>query len=579
MAMRNTKLTFHPVVAAAYVVLLMVPELLQLNLSKWWDPLVSVPFNLFVYSFAAWLLCALAAWAGHWQRWAARIIHGVLHMSLGAYAASTVFLVAVFHRHWDAFAMQFVHETNSREAGEFVHAYLLSPTVLGIAAAAIVLFGAEWLLCRKTRPLPLFPASGKGKAVLAVCGLAVAAQLAFFSTSAERNYDLAARWHTPIKRNAVWTFWQSCLQYAEFQNEYARCAKVQSGYREHVTCREKDADMVFVIGESFNRHYSNLYDGRYNTNPLLKRREREGRLFAFSNTIATDNGTSQNFKYVLSMANVADKGSWCDKPLLPALLRRCGYNVVFYSNQFAPNDNLGQWDASMGFVNHPLIAPYIIDHRNTSKYTYDLGLLADYAARRHSLERPRRNLCIFHLYGQHVDAASRFPHSFARFSAKDVSRHYAMGGNGVLSDDERQQVADYLNATAYNDVVVDSIMRMFDRRNAVVIYFSDHGEETNNFRRQCGRTDMLTDCHKALECQLDVPFIIYLTPRYARLHPGMAARLRSALNRRFMTDDLPQVVCDILGVRSVYVRPERSVINPAYREPAHRRLQNGRLYD
>ena len=33
-----------------------------------------------------------------------------------------------------------------------------------------------------------------------------------------------------------------------------------------------------------------------------------------------------------------------------------------------------------------------------------------------------------------------------------------------------------------------SIIRIFDHRNAVVIYFSDHGEEVHNFREQTCRT-------------------------------------------------------------------------------------------
>ena len=49
-------------------------------------------------------------------------------------------------------------------------------------------------------------------------------------------------------------------------------------------------------------------------------------------------------------------------------------------------------------------------------------------------------------------------------------------------------MAHYLNAIRYNDLVVDRIIRLFDHRNAVVIYFSDHGEEVHNFREQTCRT-------------------------------------------------------------------------------------------
>ena len=62
-----------------------------------------------------------------------------------------------------------------------------------------------------------------------------------------------------------------------------------------------------------------------------------------------------------------------------------------------------------------------------------------------------------------------------------------------LSDAEQQSVADYLNATRYNDLVVDHIIRLFEKRNAIVLYFADHGEEVYNYRHQLGCTDLAAD--------------------------------------------------------------------------------------
>ena len=83
----------------------------------------------------------------------------------------------------------------------------------------------------------------------------------------------------------------------------------------------------------------------------------------------------------------------------------------------------------------------------------------------------------------------RCPKEFVKFDRRDVKSHLS------LSDEQRSVVADYLNATFYNDFIVDSIIRMFSDRNAIVIYFSDHGEEVYNFRMQQGRTDIKTDDH------------------------------------------------------------------------------------
>ena len=44
-------------------------------------------------------------------------------------------------------------------------------------------------------------------------------------------------------------------------------------------------------------------------------------------------------------------------------------------------------------------------------------------------------------------------------------------------------------------------------------------------------------------------------------------------------DDMAQVVCDILGVKSRFFRKTRSLINYDYSEPKHRILQNHVIYD
>ena len=119
---------------------------------------------------------------------------------------------------------------------------------------------------------------------------------------------------------------------------------------------------------------------------------------------------------------------------------------------------------------------------------------------------------------------------------------------------------------------------MFSDRNAIVIYFSDHGEEVYNFRMQQGRTDIKTDDPRAMRYQLDIPFMIYASPRYAASHPHTMERIKRSVDRPFMTDNLPQVIFDLLGVHTSYFKPERSVINDEYRQQKRRLLQMGREY-
>lgn len=576
--MKNPKdIQVSPIVWGSYIIMFMLVELLQINLKTWWDPLVSLTFNLFFYAVISWMLCGLTNAIVTLRRLLSLLGHAVMTL----YAMSSLFLYVFFGRHWDALTLQFLFETNGTEAGEFVTTFLLNWRFLLIVLAFGLFFVIEYQLYKRVHAIAFLPKRKVGRAVVVCLCLGVLSNVAFFSLDAERNYDLAAKFYSPIKRNALWNLWQSCCQYKSFQGEFDKCAMTQRQYHEKVTCEEKDADVVLIIGESFNRHMSNLYDGAYPTNPQLTKRMQTGRMFLFDDVIASHNGTTQNFKYFLSTASVGEKRRWCDAPLFPTILKRAGYNVIFYSNQLVVNDNLGQWDASMGFMNHPGVSTYFQNHRNARKYPYDFQLVDDYENHRSEIERPRQNFIMFHLYGQHVNASQRYPAAFSHFKASDVNSHYVWGNNKgkTLTQEARQQVADYLNATYYNDYVVDQIMRLFEKKNALIVYFSDHGEEVNNFRAQYGRTDLQDDTHEAMRCQLDVPFMVYMTPTYAKTHASLADRLRAAQSKPFMTDDLSQLLFDVMGVKTRHFKPTLSPLNAHYDASKKRLTQYGRSYD
>ncbi len=568
--MINTSKKINPVVCATYVVLLMMPEMFMLNTHTWWDAPVATLFNILYYGVFSWALCALVSLTGPKTE---RTIHTILQSVVAAYSISNVFMLIMFNRHWDAYSWQFLCETNGRESSEFISSYILSLPTLGILSVYILLFAAEIWLGRRAMRWRIFPSQRIPAVAFTVLCIVMIGQTVFFGPDVEANYDRVARFKSPIKRNAMWNIWQSTLTYIGFRDEFSRCACSLQEYKEKVTCSEKEADFVLIVGESFNRHMSNLYDGTYDTNPRLKARANQGGLFVFNDVVASDNGTTQNFKQFLSPVAVGDSSSWCDAPLFPFILRRCGYNVVFYSNQYAGMEMDKEFNASMGFFNAPGIGPYIFDHHNTRTFDYDMQLIDDYCKNRNNIEAVRRNFIIFHLYGQHAAYGERHPAEFAKFKPCDIKNRLP------LSKEQRGVVADYLNATLYNDFVVDSIISMFSNRNAIVMYFSDHGEEVYNYRLQQGRTDLKTDDTRAIRYQLDIPFLIYVSPLYTARHPQEVERIRKSVNRPFMTDNLPQVIFDLLGVHTRYYKPSRSVINEKYHPQKQRKLQVGKLYD
>ena len=311
----------NPIVCAAMTFLLMLPELFMLRGQIWWEAVVVTLFNVCFYAALSYLVCILFSFA---KPRVERALHIVNHSFLVGYSLSNVFLLLSFNRHWDAYILQFLSETNARESSEFVHTFILSYHTLGLVAFYALFIAAELWGLKRVKPWPAWAKSKVGRALEIAGMMLLVSHAFFFGSDAMTNDNRVGMVHSPIKRNAIWNLYQSVLMHKSFAQEFDRCAQTLQNYKEPVLCKEQAADFVLIIGESFNRHMSNLYDGAYDTNPRLRQRLAGGRLFVFRDVIASDNGTTQNFKQFLSTASVGETRQWCDAPLFPLVLRRCG---------------------------------------------------------------------------------------------------------------------------------------------------------------------------------------------------------------------------------------------------------------
>lgn len=569
---RHSLVFIHPLLWGFYTLMLLLPELWLAPSHPWWRLPVSMVVNAVDYMVLSWCVCVAFAFVGRLRGWLEPFLHVVMHMSVVLFSVGNLLLLMLFHRRWDAFTLQLVKETNRREAVEFITVYLcdIRSVLLLLVFSLLIILYVWWV--RRTKPVRCLPDRVWARWTLIAGVVAVLSQIYFFTGDAGENYRRAGG--LPIKCNSLFVLHQSVLQMREFEAENNLCAQVLREYAEKDSCESDLQYMVLIIGESFNRHHSSLYGYGLPTNPLLGKMRDEGRLFVFDDVIAPINNTTLCFKQFLSMASVADTLQWNEAPLFPTIMKRLGWNVVYYSNQFSEGEELKEWDASMGFVNHPRIAPYLFNHRNRRTYTYDMELVDDYVCHRDELEEADRNLVIFHLLGQHVKFSQRYPEEEGRFTAADVKRD-------GLSASQREMIAEYDNATLYNDKVVHRIIRMFEKKNSIVIYVPDHGEEVYDYRNQMGRSDLAVDSASGtLRNQLDIPFMIYLSPQCARQHPDLPGRLEAACRKPFMTDDISHLVLDMADIRSRWLDVEKSPLSHSYPTEKHRHLMlSGLDYD
>ena len=337
------------------------------------------------------------------------------------------------------------------------------------------------------------------------------------------------------------------------------------------TCLFRSPTVIFVIGESYNKQHSQLYGYNLPTTPHQLRRHQKGEIFAFTDVITPWNMTSFAFKNFLSLHSMDEAGSWCDETLFPALFREAGYQVTLLTNQFVPEVKEDIFNFSGGFFfNKEELSSRLFDHRNTTRYPYDDGLLACYdTISRHKTEH---NLVIFHFWGQHMLYHHRMPPNRRIIKSHDLDRP-------ELGLKEKQWVANYDNATLFNDSVLEEIIRRFEKEDAILVYMPDHGEEVHDELPVFGRNLTMELSAPLARAEFRIPFLIWCSNRYRKQHPEVVAQIKAALHRPFMTDDIPHLLLYLAGIHCREYEDFRNLISPDYNDKRKRIIKGTTDFD
>ena len=338
---------------------------------------------------------------------------------------------------------------------------------------------------------------------------------------------------------------------------------------------EKDSlHIILIIGESYIKSHSQVYGYGLPTTPNLKLEEDNGNLFVFNNVVSPFNGTSPVLKNLFCCNSIAEGEKWYKSPFFPTCLKRSGYTINYWDNQRVTKSQ-GTWDFSMNsFLFDKRLCQISYSEAAPEGFPYDDQLVSDFE-KSGKKKNGKYVFDIFHLWGQHVDASERYPHDkFSRFSAKDIRNN-----EPYMTESKKQDIANYDNATYYNDYVINHIINLYRNENTVVVYFSDHGEEIYDYRDSKGRVEAAPGQEKNwLKYQFEVPFVIWCSDKYKALHPDIVRRIKASLNRPFMTDNTCHLLFDLAGLKTIYYRPERDLISPKFK-PSKRIVNNNTDFD
>lgn len=482
--------------------------------------------------------------------------------------------------------LMLVVQTDAREAQSFMHQFVTPGRIISAVGLLLLMTAAVWWVWRSAvrneeRKWSHWQFAAGG--VLLCMAVVGTVRLADFcrmfrldglsgfeewysqqSPVAPGLYRLEEYRNGDLLTNVLFAWWGLHLNTEELPQWEKTQREVLASDISHST--EADSvNVVVIIGESFIKRHSNIYGYPLLTNPRLTAERDSGRLAVFTDYISPANFTAASLRNLLDLNDLARGESWASGAYFPLVAARGGWRVHLYDNQVTVPKFLV--DVQLAAVmRNPMLDGVCYEWVTDSLDRYDGDFVAR-VNREHPFDGSVGNLDIYHLYGQHFDPADRYPAGGAHDRWTADSLPY---DRPWFTPAKRQVVAEYDNATLYNDSVVGAIIDRYRDTPAVVIYFSDHGEEMFDASDCNVRNEPSGDLRGWLERQFEIPFFIWASDSYCAMRPARWTDILDAVDRPGMLDNVGQAVLGLCGMDSVpYYRPDRDILNPAYR-PADR---------
>lgn len=480
-------------------------------------------------------------------------------------------------------------ETNGRETSEFFDFYLTSKssmqTYMVVAAMLMMILVFE----RNRKKIAAFLRRSVPNAIYTfllylIFTLSGASTYIYYHLLKCSTSDQVSLWYFGMFVRPMDSFtdlFYSCYDIHLMSNNVESAVQVTKDLPDdHIACTESDSlNVVLVIGESYIKHHSHLYGYPLQTTPHLDAEREAGHLYVFTDAVSPYNMTSDVMKNVFSTNSIWNGESWYDYPAFPAIFKKAGYYVGMWDNQRNFDKTSETTFALNSYLFDKDFSACCYDETNQESFLYDQGLTESFKKSAHP--HGNHHLVIFHLMGQHFTANKRFPQTsrYRYFKTDSLQRK-----EPYLDTQKKQMIVDYDNATRYNDETVWKIIEQYRDKNAVVVYFADHGEELYDYRNFKGRahgaldTMSPTEAAMTLKYQFEVPFVVWLSDSYKVSHPEMAALLASAVNRPLMLDNVCQILFRLGFVKSPYYQADRDVLSDSYR-PRKRLMRNEVYYE
>ena len=401
--------------------------------------------------------------------------------------------------------------TNKEEISEFFEFYFpLWKVLVWIGSLALLCF---LYLCKRPR---LCPPMGVSR----VCSILflVLAALCFPSLKREK-YE----WHVriiPLKYVSIARMYEPLGKVAEHRHDLP-LTETSSEHPRHI---------VIIIGESFSKSHSSIYGYKRPTNPELSQLASTGQMLVFSDCTAPAPFTHQTFKSIFSFWEGGDDNWYDHDTFFDVFCQKYATRWISNQNSHGIHENV-----QATYANLCDTVWFACQHNDEEKNILDGELLP--TIKKFAADEDTPSMTIINLMGQHEAFEWRYPSSWNYFKPKDYTDYKAH---------QRLYMAQYDNATRYNDHVVASIFDVYKDKEALVFYFPDHGldlyETDPNY---CGH--VREPVQESWDICCKIPFFIYVPERYKAAHPDQVEKLEQSIDRPFNTGNMIYTLMQLTG--------------------------------
>lgn len=302
----------------------------------------------------------------------------------------------------------------------------------------------------------------------------------------------------------------------------------------HLVNEESAPDIVvLVIGESSTARRWSLFGYHHVTTPRLQAMEN---VLGFENVVSVSMATRSAVPAAISRQPVLLPTGLANKAAEPSLVQafgQAGYETHWVSNQ-AP---FGKFDSSIAiYAREADFTKFLNPSTFETRSNLDDVLLMPL---QESIARPGRKLVVLHTLGSHFDYSLRYPESFEKFSPdrQDIIHQGLNKKNAKIS-------SNYDNSVLYTDHILSEVIERvrLQGKSAVVVYFSDHGEDLPG--EGCDYSGVKRKTASAYQ----VPVILWVSEEYKMKHADFWKRLESNRGEPYTIRAISSTLMDLAHV-------------------------------